>query len=48
MKFVIADRKHNKNDVLDEAIPDRSVEKPKFTPSYREIAKRNNSKKKNP
>ncbi len=48
MKFVNTDHKHNENDISDTAIPDRSVEKPKFIPSYREIVKKNNSKKKNP
>ncbi len=44
MKLINPDRKHNENDIPDDTIPDRSIDKPPYTPSYREIAKKHSKK----
>lgn len=44
MKFINPDRKYSENLIPEDTIPDRSVDKPRHTPSYLEIAKKHSKK----
>lgn len=46
MKFLNSDPKQNKNEPPEDEIPDRSVEKQSYIPSYREVIKNRIKKEK--